>query len=84
MRFNLGQLVQVKIGRLGHWFQLVQVKIGRLGQKGILADEVTSKVHHPDDVVSYQSLDDIMHCYASLPEVLSMASTGLKYRAHTT
>ena len=65
MRFNLGQLVQVKIDRLGHRAQLGRMKICRLGQKGILADEVTSKVHQPDDVVTYQSLNDITHCYAT-------------------
>ena len=51
-----------------HWCHLVRVKIGqrdqlvrvnRLGEEGILADEVTAKVDQPDDVVPYQSLDDI-------------------------
>ena len=52
------------------------MKIGRLGQEGILANQVTSKVHHPDDTVSYQSLD-LSFCYASLPQVLANAGLTL-------
>ena len=35
------------------------VRVKRLGEEGILTDEVTAKVDQPDDVVTYQSLDDI-------------------------
>ena len=66
MRFNWSQLVRVQIGRLGHWSQLVRVKIDRLVQNGILADQVTSKIHQPDDAFSDQSLEDITHCYVML------------------
>ena len=47
----------MRIGRLSHRRQLVRVN--RLGEEGILTDEVTAEVNEPDDVVMYQSLDDI-------------------------
>ena len=54
MRLLWCHLVRVKIGQRD---QLVRVN--RLGEEGVLADEVTAKVDQPDDVVPYQSLDDI-------------------------